>query len=160
MEHKSNGLSFMSPNHTTTFKHIMTGFVDDTTHWLNNFRLALHGQYSQYEMYMTTQQTAQWWEQSLHATSGKLELSKCFYYPIIWKFNDEGVPELSLNDEDRQVTIISSENGQPVTIKKKWQPSLTKRSGYMKIPQGSIKMNTRIFFEFQQNGKIRSEINI
>ena len=45
-------------------------------------------------MYQDTQQTAQWWEQLLHATGGKLQLTKCFYYPMIWQYDAEGVPLL------------------------------------------------------------------
>jgi hypothetical protein len=36
------------------------------------------------------QDTAQLWEQLLYIPGGKLELSKCFYYPIIWSFDSEG----------------------------------------------------------------------
>ena len=73
----------------------MTGFVDDTTHWVNNFAQALQGHYTQHSMHEDIQITAQWWEQLLHATGGKLELPKCFYYNITWKFNSEGEAKLS-----------------------------------------------------------------
>ena len=36
------------------------------------------------------QHDAQEWEQLLAATGGKLELSKCFYYILQWKFDEEG----------------------------------------------------------------------
>ena len=130
MQQKSNGIEFLAPDHTSQFKHIMTGFVNDTTHWLNNFLSALQGTYTKAEMYMTTQTTAQWWEQLLYATGGKLELTKCFYYPIVWEFNNEGIPELNENDETQTVTIISSENGNPVTIQKKKSNRVSQNAGY------------------------------
>ena len=43
-------------------------------------------------MYHDAQITAQWWEQLLFSTGGKLELTKCFYHPILWHFDDEGIP--------------------------------------------------------------------
>jgi len=94
----------------TTINYIMTGFVDDTTHWINQFEKALIGEYSQTEMYQDTQRTAQWWEQLLYATDGKLELNKCFYYAILWTFDEEGVPTL-VHDIDDHITILSSDNG-------------------------------------------------
>ena len=97
----------------------MTGFVDDTTHWINDFRQALQGTYTQTAMYQATSTTAQWWEQLLHASRGKLELPKCFYYNITWQFNDEGEPSLCNSQKEHSVRILSSENGQPVTIEEK-----------------------------------------
>ena len=159
MEQKSNGLSFTSPKRSINFKHIMTGFVDDTTHWLNNFTLAIQGQYSQYEMYMTTQQTAQWWEQLLHATGGKLELQKCFYYPIIWKFNEEGIPELLLTSENRQVTMISSETGNTVTIQKKMASESHKTLGIYENPSGEYNDEYQNILRISTNwtNKIRNQ---
>jgi len=55
----------------------------------------------------------------LYTTGGKLELKKCFYYPILWHFDDEGIPSLMDFEEDQPITIISSENQAPVTISKK-----------------------------------------
>ena len=136
MQQKSNGIKFISPNNDSQFQHIMTGFVDDTTHWLNNFNAAINGNYTKYEMYMTTQQTSQWWEQLLYATGGKLELQKCFYYPIVWKFDEEGIPTLCENDDTRQVTIISSETGKTVTIKKK-QAHESHKIGILENPSGN-----------------------
>ena len=54
MKQKSRGIQFMAPDNSSQFTHIMTGFVDDTTHWLNNFCAALQGNYSKFEMYQTT----------------------------------------------------------------------------------------------------------
>ena len=79
MKIKSSGILFSDPTQQHTFQHIMTGFVDDTTHWVNNFNKSIKGQYTQQDMYQEIQQTAQWWEQLLSATGGKLELQKCFY---------------------------------------------------------------------------------
>ena len=70
-------------------------------------------------MYTATQQTGQWREQLLHATGGKLEVENCFYYLVIWHFNEEGIPKCLTTDNTRHVTIISGETGNPVTIDKK-----------------------------------------
>ena len=79
MSRKSNGITFKSPDNKHQFNHIMTGFVDDTNHWINNFDRAIQGNYSTQEMYWNTQTTAQWWEQLLYSTGGKLELPNFFF---------------------------------------------------------------------------------
>ena len=61
MAKKSNGLKFQDPTTQYGYTHIMTGFVDDTTHWINRFEEALGGHYSLENMYSDTQATAQWW---------------------------------------------------------------------------------------------------
>ena len=55
MKKKSSGIQFMAPDQSIQVTHIMTGFVDDTTHWLNNFSAALQGTYTKFEMYMTVE---------------------------------------------------------------------------------------------------------
>lgn len=63
---------------------------------------------------------AQWWEQLLHASGAKLELSKCFYYIISWKFDEEGRPALRKPSEmDHQVKIIDHSTGQMETIEQR-----------------------------------------
>ena len=136
MKDKSRGIQFNDPYNTVQFHQIMTGFVDDTTHWTNNFPAALQGLYSQQAMYQDAQITAQWWEQLLYSTGGKLELEKCFYYPIMWHFDEEGIPSLQDFDEDQPITIISSENQEQVIINKKSPTSSHKTLGIMENPAG------------------------
>ena len=83
-----------------------------------------------------TQTTAQWWEQLLNATGGKLELQKCFYYPIIWKFDAEGVPNLETPNDDSGIIIISSETGKQEVIWKKSPMESHKTLGIMENPSG------------------------
>ena len=55
------------------------------------------------------------------ATKGKLELTKCFYYILQWKFDDEGVPSHTSKQEleEAGVTIAIQETGKdrPTEIK-------------------------------------------
>ena len=66
------------------------------------------------------QQDACIWEQLLAATGGKLELTKCFYYILLWKFDEEGVPSHTSKQEleEAGVTIAIQEKGkdQPTEI--------------------------------------------
>ena len=64
--------------------------------------------------------TAQWWEQLLFSTGGKLELSKCLFYIMHWEFDSNGVAYL-LNPEELKVNIkiIQSTDGSRAAIKHK-----------------------------------------
>jgi hypothetical protein len=43
------------------------------------------------------------WKDMIEASGGKLELSKCFYYILSWKFDEEGnaIP-MSIPDQQKQ----------------------------------------------------------
>ena len=60
---------------------IGTGYVDDVTLFITVESDApqTEKQVKKQVKYMATQ-----WERMLHLTGGKLELSKCFWFPIIW----------------------------------------------------------------------------
>ena len=67
------------------------------------------------------QKDASIWEKLLSATGGKLELTKCFYYILQWKFDEEGVPSHTSKQEleENGVKIAIQEIGkdQPTEIK-------------------------------------------
>jgi hypothetical protein len=58
--------------------------VDDTT-W----------QYTSCELAQPLQIDAQHWEKLLFTSGSKLELNKCFFYLLYWKFSANGIPSLT-----------------------------------------------------------------
>jgi hypothetical protein len=69
----ADGIQFQDPHQTLVVRHIMDGFVDDTTIWQNLFNgLDSLYQGSIQEIATRLQTAAQWWEQLLHATGGQL----------------------------------------------------------------------------------------
>ena len=96
--------------------------------------------------------TAQWWEQLLYATGGKLELPKCFYYTILWKFDVEGVPYLADKIEEYNIGLISSENGKNERISTKSPYESHKHSEFWKIHWGTTMMNTKVLNTKMTNG--------
>jgi hypothetical protein len=63
-------------------------FVDDTSIFAN-----LDLGHSNLEvLLLKIQSDGQMWEQLLHPTGGELELSKCFYYNLSWKWDGNGNP--------------------------------------------------------------------
>ena len=134
MEEYTNGAAIASPvewEHNLRFW--ITGFVDDITHWCIN----RHRQ-NETELCEDLQHAAQWWEQLLHASGGKLELSKCFFYIIQWEFNQEGVPSLvPVSQFKTKVNLVDSETGEEVNIPQRNCNVPHKTLGVMETPDGS-----------------------
>jgi hypothetical protein len=82
IQQQSEGVTMVDPEGIEQLKRWMDGFVDDTTAWLNQFCAELLNPAEDFAGTVTDklQAMAQWWEALLHATGGKLELDKCFYY--------------------------------------------------------------------------------
>ena len=54
MGQQSHGIQFQDPHGNTKMDFITTGFVDDTTHWINNFIQAIQGQQTLETLYQDT----------------------------------------------------------------------------------------------------------
>jgi hypothetical protein len=91
-----HGVSFCNPTNTIVHRRTSDGFVDNVTHF---FTLGI-----KYSLQNTVQVTdiikglleseGQSWERFLWTTGGKLELSKCLYYILFYKFNPDGTPRM------------------------------------------------------------------
>jgi Reverse transcriptase (RNA-dependent DNA polymerase) len=132
MEDKAIGATLRSPYSTELKKLWITGFVDDITHWVMK-----HEPSTEEDICRELQEAAQWWEQLLHSSGGKLELSKCFFYIFFWKFNDEGEPYLkNANEFCEQINIIDSESGRQIHIPQRDCAKEHKTLGIMESPDG------------------------
>ena len=108
MKEKSQGVTLTDPDCSITAHQSSSGFVDDITHWNIHIRNSLLHPESPDTLLQSTTATAQRWENLLHSSGGKLELSKCFYYMFHWSFNADGKaylspPEYSETDMDIQI---------------------------------------------------------
>jgi Reverse transcriptase (RNA-dependent DNA polymerase) len=91
-ETKANGAIYETPDKLLRTKLHMVGYVDDSNGQTNAFldniqptdRLLLH----------KTQQDAQLWHDLLRASGGALELPKCVYQLMSWRFLNDGRPLL------------------------------------------------------------------
>jgi hypothetical protein len=149
MEDKLDGTLLRNPyKHDNLLLQRITGFVDAVTHW-----------YSSTDKLDTTEDmiddltiVAQWWEQLLHASGGKLELTKCFYYLVKWKFDKEGIPSIiPQHKAAKTVQLIDSETHKTVDIECKSNYEAHKTLGVMESPAGDYKAE----FERMQK-KLRS----
>ena len=96
------------------------GFVDDTSLFTN---IPFH-QTDMHEAMRHLQVATENWAELLAASGGKLELSKCFYYVLQWKFNEDGdqIP-MTIHEQDllqlQKITITDPESGEEIQINQK-----------------------------------------
>jgi hypothetical protein len=136
MSEESNGITLLDPHTAQSVHQFSSGFVDDITHWnINTDQRNTAAPLS--TILNDTQRMAQWWENLLFSTGGKLELSKCFYYVIYWIYNHEG--EASMLDTTalpQQVHLTDSETSSDIIIENKRCTASHKTLGAMENPSG------------------------
>jgi hypothetical protein len=137
MPEGSTGITTIDPVLLNVITYYTSGFVDDVTLWIGNLTRLLQGGETPEMILGETQQAAQWWESLLHATGGKLELTKCFYYLVFWVYDEEGVPRTLRADEfPMKVTIRDSETGEPIEIDVRDCTKSHKTLGALECPSG------------------------
>ena len=100
------GASFTNPQHSLSLKRTGDGFVDDVTNVCNfGFPESLTTNISPPALATRLQTEAQTWERLLWSAGGALELTKCFYYLICWKFDKAGRPSLIAHEDLRGCSI-------------------------------------------------------
>jgi hypothetical protein len=77
------------------------GFVDDNSLFTN----LKFGKKDLEELLAKAKEDAQLWEGLLSATGGELELKKCFYYVLSWKWDNNGNP-IPENIKDQQLDAL------------------------------------------------------
>lgn len=118
MQQKCHQGTFYSPLSKTQFKEGIRLFVDHaslTLHKTHNAQLSVN---------QMLQRNAQKWEKLLNATGGKLEISKCKYATLEWKFDQDGLPTTHDSiKEDIKIRNIS-------TGKVEGVPAITAKTAY------------------------------
>jgi len=128
----SHGATFTNPDGTESVTISMVGFVDDSTGSYNDFR-------PQHELPFDTmmdnmQQDAQTWNDLLWCSGGKLELPKCSYHVLRFKFAPNGKPTPDLTIPDKILQIRDAENGHLIPIPAKQADNPHKTLGHWKSP--------------------------
>ena len=72
---------------------------------------------------------AQYWENLIHITGGKLNFSRCYYYLVLWGWDSDGRPsQLSIDDNSAELQLMSSGNMELTLIQLKRNNRLRKNS--------------------------------
>jgi hypothetical protein len=93
----AKGMQMTDADITDKIQQWIDGYVDDTLLYTSIAKT--HDIPSASTIAQQLQDDARIWEKLLAATGGKLELSKCFYYILQWKFDEEGTPSHTPKDE-------------------------------------------------------------
>ena len=87
-------MDFCNIDRTTRVSRCIDAFVDDSTAGTND---AMGQPMTSLETRNNLAHTAQTWERLLTASGGKLELTKCYYYLLIWAWLDGQPQPMKLN---------------------------------------------------------------
>ena len=136
-EDVASGMTMANVDNSITVKQWIDGFVDDTSIFTNQDS----NNDDPTTIATTLQNDASEWVALLSATGGKLELSKCFFYILQWKFDDEGTPHPMTKDELEakgvSIKIQENEQGTPTTIKHLDCNTAHRTLGLYKSPTGN-----------------------
>jgi hypothetical protein len=130
---------YCTPSRTNHVEVGMIGFVDDSNGQTNCFVLDENRQTVDKVM-KQTQRNAQSWSDLLNVSGGALELSKCSYHVISWKFSAQGDPVL-YPDRTRYspITVIDCQTGIPHNLEYLSPYTAHKTLGHYKDPAGNQK---------------------
>ena len=112
---KAQGVLYSDPIGDLTIKLHILGFVDDTNNRTGNF--LCHPQPPMSTLIAEASKDSQLWHDLLAASNQALELSKCKYHAIHFKFQSSGEPFMVEEAQPPAPLQINNSAGQPVTIK-------------------------------------------
>jgi hypothetical protein len=140
---KAYPAQYCNPDWSNQSRITMIGFVDDSNGQVNSFYETEDLAHLQ-ELIRKAQHNASQWSSLLHATGGALEISKCSYHVMYWKFSIPGAPVLSNIKSEippLQVTDPLTDNIQVLEF---LPPSVAHKTlGHYKEPVGIQKMQFR-----------------
>jgi ribonuclease HI len=135
------GMTMKDVNNDISIQQWIDGFVDDTSLFSNIIQHADNENIVLLCNQLTRDMTI--WNELLEASGGKLELSKCFYYVLSWKFDQEGngIPMTIAEQRNQQVAPIQiqTDNTKFVTILQKEVHTAHKTLGCFKAIDGNEK---------------------
>ena len=132
---KAYGMIFTSPNLDIALRISIVGFVDDST-------CITSGDPTKpiEDLLQRMQHDAQLWNDLLWTSGGKLELPKCGFHAIYYKFDTHGLPVM-VHQTHQSITIVNA-HGAQVPIKEKNIYTPRKNLGHYKAPAGQYKVQT------------------
>jgi hypothetical protein len=132
------GMTFHSPDGTHKSERNQDAFVDDTTGGINNTKCVEPS--TPAELAQRLHKLAQHWEKLLFASGGRLDLKKCFYYIICWKWTN-GIASMKTSAKLATNIALTCGNGNDATttpIEHKEVTEAHKTLGTRMCPTGDI----------------------
>lgn len=129
------GATYSTPDNKYKISLTMIGFVDDSTGQVNNFNSNVQPPISR--LIAKMQADVHLWNDLLWASGGDLELPKCSYHILHWKFTSNGSPTLESGQFGIPITITSVDTTKQQNIQQKLAYTAHKTLGHYKEPSGS-----------------------
>ncbi len=134
---------YCTPDRNTTCRVSMIGFVDDSNGQVNSF-FEEDNLTTLRSMINKAKDNATLWSQLLQATGGALELSKCSYHVLYWKFLAQGAPVLSnIKSEIPELEVLDPISATTYTLEYLPPTMAHKTLGHYKDPSGLQKTQYR-----------------
>jgi hypothetical protein len=134
---QAHAAQYANPDHANPMAWSMIGFVDDSNGQVNVFS-ELDSPATMAVMHDRAQKNAQTWAQLLGATGGALELPKCSYHLLYWRFSMQGAPVLAnCPPEYRSMEVIDPHTTKVMTLEYLTPHSAHKTLGHFKEPAGT-----------------------
>lgn len=125
-----------------------TGYVDDVTLFV--FTKSSDPQ-TEKQVHKQIKFIATKWEKLLYLTGGKLELTKCFWLPITWRWK-KGEPVMNTNERGAiQLKIKESESGNRILIPRIKPSKAEKRLGILYSADGTWKAELQYWKAYTKN---------
>jgi exonuclease III len=128
--------TYCNPDGSNDTTLTMVGFVDDTNGQVNKFT-SPQTDITLLELMQDAEHNATSWASLLGATGGALELSKCSYHVVFWRFSVQGAPVLmNMKAELPPITVVDPTSLQPQELEYLNPYEAHKTLGYYKEPAG------------------------
>ena len=134
-ESQAHGATYSTPDGRYEIRITMIGFVDDSTGQVNCFQDCVQPPIS--ELIRRMQHDAQLWNDLLWASGGDLELPKCSYHVLLWKFSSSGAPLLEAGKFGDAIVVKSGDRNRNESITQKSAYTAHKTLGHYKEPSGN-----------------------
>ena len=136
----SGGMTMKDVTNVHQIKQWIDGFVDDTSLFSNLINTGFNPN-DVHTLHQNLARDMTAWQELLEASGGKLELSKCFYYILSWKFDHEGkaIPTTIIEQRttSQQILINETSTGNKVKIQQKEAQESHKTLGCFKSITGN-----------------------
>jgi len=139
-------------HHVENYQPVKTqseAYVDDTSFMINAHDLITEDlDIQEHTLAQRLAKISQRAERTLFATGGALELSKCCWYALMWKFDSKGIAHSHTNLNSSHIELTSGDNYLQKTLVTKKHPEEAVRTlGCYIAPNGSSKMQIEILLQ-------------
>ena len=131
-KHASGGAVYQSPDRSMSMKLLQLGFVDDVMNRTAQSWETANPEESLKQLIKEASKDSQLWHDLLEASNQTLELKKCNYHFIHYKFAESGAPEVALETRPPAKLTVKDKNMRPVEIKHVPNDTAIKYLGFRK----------------------------